>query len=166
MIKVSKNKNSTPTKLIYKNQEKVSNVEIAESLNDFFVNIGSSVESKIPQSKNNFQSSLGIPNSKNIFLEPCTPAEILKIIENMKSTKASGPNNISTNLLIEFSQYLVYPRHLSSISRLRKAHSQASTKKSTSVFIKRMKRTNVLTTDLSHFFQILVKSSSELCTTA
>ena len=86
MINVSKKKNSTPTKLIYKNQEKVSNVEIAESLNDFFVNIGSSVESKIPKSRNNLQSYLGIPNSKSIFLEPCTPAEILKIIENMKST--------------------------------------------------------------------------------
>ena len=75
----------------------------------FFVNIRSSVGSKIPQSKNNFQSYLGNPNNNSIFLESCTPAEILKIIENMKSTKASGPNSISTNLLIEFSQYLVYP---------------------------------------------------------
>ena len=106
MINVSKKKNSPPppTKLNYKNQEKVSNVEIAESLNDFFVNIGLSVESKIPQSKNNFQSYLGIPNSTSIFLGPCTPAEILKIIENIKSTKASAPTSITTNLLIEFSQ--------------------------------------------------------------
>ena len=30
-------KNSTPTKLIYKNKEKTNNIEMAESLNDFFV---------------------------------------------------------------------------------------------------------------------------------
>ena len=48
---MSKKKNSTPTKLIYKNKEKTNNIEMAESLNDFFVNIGSSVESKLPKSK-------------------------------------------------------------------------------------------------------------------
>ena len=40
LINVSKKRNSSPTKLIYKNEEKVSNVDMAESLNDFFVNIG------------------------------------------------------------------------------------------------------------------------------
>ena len=44
---VSTKKNSTPTKLIYKNKEKTNNIEMAESLNDVFVNIRSSVESKV-----------------------------------------------------------------------------------------------------------------------
>ena len=44
------------TKLIYKNREKTNNIEMSESLNDFFVNIGSSVESKIPKSKRHFVS--------------------------------------------------------------------------------------------------------------
>ena len=104
---VSEKKNSTPTKLIYKNQEKVSNIKMAESLNDFFLSILDLLWNL--KSPNNFQSYLGIPNSKSIFLEACTSAKFLKIIENMKSTKASGPNSISTNLLIEFSQYVVYP---------------------------------------------------------
>ena len=39
VINVSKKKNATPTKLIYKNQEKVPKVEIAESLSDFFLSI-------------------------------------------------------------------------------------------------------------------------------
>ena len=84
-----KKKNSTPTKLIYKNKEKTNNIEMAESLNDFFVNIRSSVESKIPKSKRHF--------------------EILLIINEMKSSKASGPNSIATNLPMEFSHFLVYP---------------------------------------------------------
>ena len=109
LINVSKKKTSTPSKIIYKNEEKVTNIDIAESLNDFFVNIGSSVESKIPQSKKDFQSYLGAENNKSIFLRPCTPTEVLLIVDNMKSTKACGPNSISTNLLIEFSQFLIPP---------------------------------------------------------
>ena len=42
-------------------------------------------------------------------MQPCSPTEILLIINDMKSSKASGPNSITINLLIEFSQFLVYP---------------------------------------------------------
>ena len=102
--------------MIYKNEEKVTNVDMAESLNDFFVNIGSSVEAKIPKSQKHFSSFLGSPNNKSIFLKPCTPIEVLEIINSMKSSKSCGPNSIATNLLIEFSQMLVY--HLVSIINL------------------------------------------------
>ena len=82
---------------------------MAESLNDFFVNIGSPVESKIPKSKQHFVSYLGESNNKSIFLQPCSYTEILHIINEMKSSKASGPNSIATNLLMEFSHFLVFP---------------------------------------------------------
>ena len=104
---LQRKKNTPPTKLIYKNKENTSNIEMAESLNDVFVNIGSSVEAKIPKSKRSFVSYLGDSNHKSIFLQPCSPTEILLIINDMKSLK--GPNSITTNLLIEFSQFLVYP---------------------------------------------------------
>ena len=109
LINVSKKKNPPPTKLFYKNQERVKNVDIAECLNEFFVNIGSSVEAKIPTSQKHFSSFLGNANNKSIFLKPCTPTEILEIINSMKSSKSCGPNSIPTNLLIEFSQILVHP---------------------------------------------------------
>ena len=51
LINGSKKKTQTPTKIIYKNEGKVSDIDMAESLNDFFVNIGLSVEAKIPKSK-------------------------------------------------------------------------------------------------------------------
>ena len=82
---------------------------MAESLNDFFVNIGSSVEAKIPKSKRSIVSYLGDSNHKSIYLQPCSPTEILLIINDMKSSKASGPNSITTNVLIECSQFLIYP---------------------------------------------------------
>ena len=51
---MSKRKSLPTSKLIYKNKERTSNIDMAESLNDFFVNIGASVEAKIPQSKKHF----------------------------------------------------------------------------------------------------------------
>ena len=68
---------------------------MAESLNDFFVNIGKSVEAKIPKSKQSFFTYTSI--------------ELVSIIKNMKSSKACGPYSIPTNLLIEFSDQLVHP---------------------------------------------------------
>ena len=73
------------------------------------MNIGSSVEAKIPKSKRSFVSYSGDSNHKSIFLQPCSPTEILLIINDMKSSKASGPNSITTNGLIECSQFLVNP---------------------------------------------------------
>ena len=109
LLNVSKKRNYTPTKLIYKNEEKVSNNDIAESFNDFFVNVGSTVEAKIPKSKRCFTSYLKDANDKSLFLTPCTVIELLTIISNMEKSKSCGPNSISTSLLIEFSDQLVHP---------------------------------------------------------
>ena len=109
LIDVSKKKCAPPTKIVYNNEIKTSNIDMANSLNDFFTNVGSSIESKIPKSKRTFSSFLGDANSKSIFLSPCDNRELLLIISQMKSSKACGPNSISTNLLIEFSELLVNP---------------------------------------------------------
>ena len=52
LINVSKKNISSPTKLVYINEIKNTNIEIAESLNNLFINIGSTLEKKIPKSKN------------------------------------------------------------------------------------------------------------------
>ena len=109
LINVSKKKNSSPSKLVYKNEEKVSNADMAECLNDFFVKIGASIEAKIPKPKESFSSYLKHPNNKSIFLCPCSPDEIISIIKDMNPSKASGPNSIPTKLIIEFSELLANP---------------------------------------------------------
>mgnify|MGYP001427121073 CR=1 FL=1 len=109
LINISKKKCATPSKVFYKNQEMSSDNEIANSFNHFFTNIGSSIEAKIPKSKKSFFSFLGEANCKSIFLRPCDEAEIALLIQQMKSSKASGPNSISTNLLIEFGDFLIHP---------------------------------------------------------
>ena len=54
LINISKKKCATPSKVFYKNQEMSSDNEIANSFNHFFTNIGSSIEAKIPKSKESF----------------------------------------------------------------------------------------------------------------
>ena len=63
LIKVSRKKTTAPTKIIYKDKEQFSDGDIAESLNDFFVNIGTSIERKIPKTSTPFSSYLNEPNN-------------------------------------------------------------------------------------------------------
>ena len=109
LINVSKNRNFTPIKLIYNNEMKVSNIDIAESLTNFFVHIGSRLNDKIPKFKKTFSFYLSDANNKSIFLKPCTTNEILLHINSMKVSKASGPNGFSTSLIIQFSGALINP---------------------------------------------------------
>ena len=67
LINVSKRKCAPPTKIIYNNEVKTSNIDMANSFNDFFTQIGSSIEAKIPKSKKTFLSFLGDSNSKSVF---------------------------------------------------------------------------------------------------
>ena len=93
-----------PTKIVY-NNEVISPIH----LTIFFTNIGSSIENKIPQSKKALSAFLGDHNTKSVFITPYDSNEILLLLSKMRSSKASGPNSISTNLLIEFRGFLVQP---------------------------------------------------------
>ena len=109
LINVSKKKNTSPSKIIYKNETYTSNFDMAESLNDFFIHVGSSIETKIPNSNKTFSYYLENANNKSIFLRPCDNMEVLLIVNGMNSSKSCGPNSIPTNLLIEFSHELINP---------------------------------------------------------
>ena len=82
---------------------------MANAFNKFFVEIGENVEKKIPLPKLTFRSYMRNPNQKSIFLGPCDQQEISNILMALKSSKASGPNSIPSNILIEFSDYLIEP---------------------------------------------------------
>ena len=72
--------------------------EISNAFNNFFVNIGPIVNSKFgfrqtvnPRTALDNASS----NLKSFFFEVITPAEIFTTINQLNSTKANGPENIS-----------------------------------------------------------------------
>ena len=78
-------------------------------MNNFFVNIGSSVENKIPKSSRSFQSYLPAQNPAIFLLEQCDEDEISTIISSFGSGKSTGPYSIPTNLLKEFSHLFANP---------------------------------------------------------
>ena len=103
LINVSKKSSINISKLIHEDRTITDNKTITQTMNNFFVKIGPSIEKKIPNSKTPFHSYLNEQNANNLALNPCTTEEITTIISKFGSGKASGPFSIPTNLLKEFS---------------------------------------------------------------
>jgi len=82
---------------------------MANAFNNFYSNLGNSIEQKIPKSQKCYSSYLNTPIYSTFFALPCDETEIKAIISNFGTKKASGPYSIPTNLLKEFSNLLTYP---------------------------------------------------------
>ena len=109
IVNTSRKNTTVPSHLIYKGEIKSSNINMAESMNDFFVNIGNTVEAKIPQRNKHFSTYLKNPITNNIFLNPVDRPEIVSLINQIKTTKACGPNIIPANILKNNANYLSEP---------------------------------------------------------
>ena len=100
MINVSKKATINIDKIVEKGKETTNPIEIADALNTFYINIGKSVEQKIPKGKTPFSSYLSNRNIVNIVLNPCTHEEVSKYISDISSvSKSTGPNSIPTSIL-------------------------------------------------------------------
>ena len=82
---------------------------MANTFNNFYSNLGNSIEQKIPNSQQSFLSYLDTQTNNIFHAIPCDESEIATIISNFGLKKASGPNSIPNNLLKEFSSLLTYP---------------------------------------------------------
>ena len=106
IINVSKKTETKIHKIIHKNEEITDNKQIADTINKFYTNIGSSIEAKIPQSKKSFQDYLGSYNFSPFSLDECSLEEITKMVNSINISKSCGPFSIPTKLLKEFSVIL------------------------------------------------------------
>ena len=70
LINVSKKASTNINEIVHGDQIFAEKKAIASALNDYFVNIGPSIEDKIPKGKSPFQSYLGAPNPVNLALNP------------------------------------------------------------------------------------------------
>ena len=109
LINVSKKSSTNINQIIYDDETFTDNKGISQALNNYFTNVGPSIEKKIPKSKKPFSSYLGEANPSNIILNPCDAEEINDIISSFGASKASGPYSIPTNLLKEFSNHFSVP---------------------------------------------------------
>ena len=82
LINVSKKSSTNINQIVSNDQTFTENKSIATALNDYFVNIGPSIENKIPHAKTSFQTYLGEQNPSSIILDPCDANEISEIISS------------------------------------------------------------------------------------
>ena len=106
---MSKKSNCTISKLVSNNVTITEPKKIVDTMNNFFVNIGKTVEEKIPHVSKSFSSYLGNRNDFSIVLNPCTNDEISKYLCNLNVSKACGPNSIPTAILKSFSGTFIQP---------------------------------------------------------
>jgi hypothetical protein len=76
---------------------------IAEHFNQFFTNIGTVLDKKIPSSNVDPVSFIKETNLNSIYLRPCSHEEIAKIITNLKHC-AAGWDSIPSSLIQENTQ--------------------------------------------------------------
>ena len=82
---------------------------IANEFNNFFNSIASNIDSKIIQTKTNFQDTLKNPNENSFFIYPTTKEEIEDNIKLLNNHKTTGPNSIPTQILKQFKKLLSNP---------------------------------------------------------
>ena len=109
LINLSKKSTKSINKLVDNGKEVTNPIEMADIINNFYINIGKNVEEKIPKANKTFFHYLSNRNQFNIILNPCTNEEIKKYISDMTASKATGPNSIPTNLLKQFTDELTEP---------------------------------------------------------
>ena len=72
---------------------------IADSFNDFFVNVGSSLASKIQSTDIDFKEYLPNASVKSVFLSPTDEHEICQIVNTFKENKAPGIDEFSPKVV-------------------------------------------------------------------
>ena len=99
LINVNKKSSTKIDKIFADNKWATESKDIANSMNKFFVNIGNSVEAKIPQSNKSFNSYLRNFNFDSVVLHDCSHDEVLEIIQAFSTSKACGPYSIPSKIL-------------------------------------------------------------------
>ena len=91
--------NHYPSSVFHNGQSILEPRIIAKTFNDYFVNVGHNLSSKIPQTSKSYQSFLRNKAVNSFYLNPTNPKEIVNIINGLKNGKALGPYSIPIDIL-------------------------------------------------------------------
>ena len=92
-------KNNSISKLVVDDKPLETLEDIANTFNNYFVDVGKSISAKVSNSfspSRAFSSFLSTPVLQSIYSEPPQPFDIFKIIISLKINKVCGYDNIST----------------------------------------------------------------------
>ena len=104
---INKKKQSLKPDYFLHNSNKITDKkEIATRFNDFFINIGNSLASKIPSSNKSAESFLTGKFSKSLFLSPVTNNEVINILKQLKSNSSPGWDDLST-MVVQASHVII-----------------------------------------------------------
>jgi hypothetical protein len=91
------------------NMKLTNKTDIAESFNNYFVNIGKNIQSKIPTQNETFEYYMNQNIKTNIFLTPTDPINLIDTAKKLKKKTSSGFDEISTKLLSDIIEDIAYP---------------------------------------------------------
>jgi len=77
----------------------LDNKDIANGFNNYFVNVGHTLASKIPLTNTSYSSYLGDVVNSNFYLTPIVEKEILEVVNKLNNNKSAGLDNISPKVI-------------------------------------------------------------------
>ena len=113
LISLKPRSSSIPSKIISNNRTLTDYKSIAEEFNTFFASIGSTLSEKIAPTNFEPESFLGPQLANSFFLFPVTSMEVEDEIQNLNSSKATGPFSIPVCLLRILKTFLSKPLEIS-----------------------------------------------------
>ena len=90
---------TSPNSLFVDSNIIANETSIAETFNNFFLNVGSNLASKIPKAKNPFCKYIKKRTLNSFFINLVKDTEIEKLIKNLKYNKSLGPHSITVKIL-------------------------------------------------------------------
>ena len=94
LLNKSKTKHNYPDSFVHNDIHISNNESIANNFNDYFVNVGSNLASKIPATHTNFLNFLKGSYPNSFVFYPTYDTEIFNIMMNLNPNKSPGPDNI------------------------------------------------------------------------
>merc|ERR1712179_118848 len=105
-----KNKQSTINNLKINNTTINDPEQIANTINDFFINIGPKLASKFKNNdSNSFMKFMGDSNEQSMYLHETNPNEVAKLITKLKMKKSAGFDELSAKFLNICAPYISEP---------------------------------------------------------
>lgn len=102
IINKIKSRSELPYNFLKKDNSISDPLEIANYFNEYFVNIGSNLAKKIPESLVNFKSYLDERNCNSIFLDAILESEVANQIDQSKVTKSGGYDELAPKVMRNF----------------------------------------------------------------
>ena len=109
IVNVKDTTKSTPSSLSIDDDICSDPSKIANSFNKYFSSIASKLQAEIHPPSQDFNSYLKNRNNNSFFIAPTDKKEVMNIIENINTSKATGPHSIPPYILSQVNQYIAQP---------------------------------------------------------